>query len=89
MFVGRIAWSGGDGREERSLGAAIAGAFAVLLAVGLGAEGVVYAWAHPAAVFELQLLGYLLSAALMGTGVGVWAVRRLDALRAGDFRDAL
>ena len=89
-FVGGIVvFEEAGHRGRRALvGATLAG-LTTLFVTGLGGEGVVYALEAPEAVFEVQLLGYLLSAALMGTGVGYWAVRNLDSLRAGGLSDAL
>lgn len=89
-FVGGIVvFEEAGHRGRRALvGATLAGA-ATLFVTGLGGEGVVYALDTPEAVFEIQLLGYLLSAALMGTGVGDWALRNLDSLREGELSDAL
>ncbi|QKY18938.1 hypothetical protein B4589_000585 [Halolamina sp. CBA1230] len=89
VFVGGVVGFEPRYRGTRSLSSATVVAVAALLVTGLGSEGLVYAWDHPADVFEIQLLGYLLSAALMGTGVGYWSVRNLDVLRAGGLRDAL
>lgn len=89
-FVGGIVvFEEAGHRGRRALvGATLAGA-ATLFVTGLGGEGVVYVLDTPEAVFEIQLLGYLLSAALMATGVGDWALRNLDSLREGELSDAL
>ncbi|MBP1987073.1 hypothetical protein [Halolamina salifodinae] len=64
-------------------------AAATLFVAGFGGEGVVYALSNPAAVFEVQLLGYLVSAALLGTGVGYWTWRNWELLRVAGIADAL
>lgn len=89
VFVGAVVVFEGSSGGWRALGAAAAAAVATLFVVGFGGEGVVYALAEPGDVFDLQLLGYLLSAALMGTGVGYWAWRNLGSLRTGGLGDAL
>ena len=90
VFVGGVvSFEESHHAGRRALVAASLAGLATLLVTGLGGEGVVYALATPEAVFEVQLLGYLLSASLMGTGVGYWAVRNLDSLRDGGLGDAL
>lgn len=89
VFVGAVVGFDARYRGKRSLGAATTAGLAALFVTGLGSEGVIYALGHPADVFEVQLLGYLLSAVLMGTGVGYWSVRNLAALRRGGLGDAL
>lgn len=76
-------------RGRRSLVGSALAAAATLFVAGLGGEGVVYALSNPGVVFELQLLGYLVSAALMGTGVGYWAWRNWEMLRVAGIGDAL
>lgn len=43
--------------------------------IGLGTEGVVYGLTHPDAVVASHLSVYLLSAAMIASGVGYWSVR--------------
>jgi hypothetical protein len=43
--------------------------------IGLGTEGVVYGATHPDAVVASHLSVYLLSAAMIASGVGYWTVR--------------
>lgn len=43
--------------------------------VFFGIEGVLYAIANPAAVFDSRLVIYFLSAALVATGFGYWGLR--------------
>lgn len=89
FVAGIVAFEEAGHRGRRALlGATLAGS-ATLFVTGFGGEGLVYALERPAAVFEVQLLGYLLSASLMGTGVGYWALRNLDSLREGGLSDAL
>lgn len=84
VFIGAVVVFEESRGGVRTLVAAVAAAVATLFVVGFGGEGVVYALAEPGEVFDLQLLGYLLSAALMGTGVGLWAWRNWASLRVGD-----
>lgn len=76
-------------RGQRSLAGAVGAAAATLFVAGCGGEGVLYAMANPGDVMEVQLLGYLLSAALMGTGVGYWAWRNWGSLRSARLGDTL
>jgi uncharacterized membrane protein len=48
---------------------------AVFVLVALAGEGVSYAAANPAEVFDPTLILYLLAAGLIGTGLGYWGVR--------------
>lgn len=90
VFVGAVVvFEASSGGRRALVAAAAAAAVATLFVVGFGGEGVVYALAEPGDVFDLQLLSYLLSAALMGTGVGYWAWRNLGSLPAGGLGDAL
>jgi hypothetical protein len=41
----------------------------------LGVEGVLYAWTHPGRVVASHLFVYLLSAAIIASGLGYWGVR--------------
>ena len=72
-----------ESRHEgrRALVAAAVAAFATLLVVGLGSEGTLYALENPDVVVRSQLFAYLLSAALMGTGIGYWGWRNWESLR--------
>lgn len=54
--------------------AVTAGAIGFLLIV-LAGEGIVYAIYSPEDVFNLRLLLYFLSAAVIATGLGYWALR--------------
>ncbi|MFW5948964.1 MAG: hypothetical protein ACOCSD_05145 [Halolamina sp.] len=64
-------------------------AAATLFVGGLGVEGVRFAREHPSLVFEPTLVGYALSAALIGTGVANWVWRNWDPLRVGADGDGL
>jgi hypothetical protein len=61
--------------RRRTLVAPALTAAATLFVVGFGGEGVVYALADPEAAIRSQLFIYLLSAALIATGVGYWGWR--------------
>ncbi|MFC7176451.1 hypothetical protein [Halosegnis marinus] len=54
--------------------AAVAGVAGFVL-LGLGTEGVIHALAAPESVVATHLFVYLLSAAMVSTGLGYWAVR--------------
>ena len=47
----------------------------VLVLVSLGVEGLLYAVRNPAAVFVSQTILYFFAAALIGSGIGYWALR--------------
>lgn len=47
----------------------------VFVLVSLGVEGFLYAVRNPAAVFVSQTILYFFAAALIGSGVGYWALR--------------
>ncbi|EMA49020.1 MULTISPECIES: hypothetical protein [Halococcus] len=47
----------------------------VFVLVSLGVEGLLYAVRNPAAVFVSQTILYFFAAALIGSGVGYWALR--------------
>ena len=66
--------------------ACVAGA--TLFLVGFGGEGVVHAAADPAAVLGTRLFAYLLSAGLIGAGVGYWGWRNWATLRPARLADA-
>lgn len=90
VFVASILlFEGTRHRGKRALGAAALLALATLFVGGLGGEGVVYAAANPGVVLEVQLLGYLVSAAMLGTGLGYWLWRHWEALRVAGVGDAL
>lgn len=76
LFVGAILLletAGYDGRTV--LTAAVTAATLGFVLVGLGAEGVIFAWHNPEAIIASQLLVYFLAAAVIATGVGYWALR--------------
>jgi len=47
----------------------------VFVLVSLGVEGLLYAVRNPAAVFVSQTILYFFAAALIGSGIGYWALR--------------
>lgn len=47
----------------------------VFVLVSLGVEGLLYTVRNPAAVFVSQTILYFFAAALIGSGVGYWALR--------------
>lgn len=49
--------------------------------VMLGAEGVVYALTSPGSVVASHLFAYLLSAAIIASGLGYWGVRHWQGVR--------
>jgi hypothetical protein len=63
---------GADGRTV--IFAAGGTAVLSLLLSTFAGEGVVYALAHPNAVFGSQLVAYFLAAGLAGTGLSFWAI---------------
>lgn len=72
-FVGAVfAFSGDDAGARTVLFGAVGVAIASFAVVALGGEGVVWAIREPSAVFGSQLIVYLVSAALIGTGLTVW-----------------
>ena len=76
-----------DGR--RALVAATLVAAATLFVVGFGGEGVVYALEDPEEVIRSQLFGYVVSAALIGTGIGYWGWRNWERLRPAGIGNSL
>lgn len=60
--------------------AAGAGVVTFLLTT-LGAEGVVYALSYPEAVVASHLFVYLLSAAIIASGLGYWGMRNWNEVR--------
>lgn len=80
-----------ESRHEgrRALVAAVVAAVATLFVVGLGGEGVVYALENPESAIRSQLFTYLLSAALIGTGVGYWSWRNWESLRPAGIGNSL
>lgn len=76
VFVGAILLleaTGSDGRTV--LTAAITAAVLSFVFVGLGVEGLRYAWDNPEEVIASQLLVYFLAAAVIATGIGYWGLR--------------
>lgn len=70
----------GHWRDGRNLlGIAVGVAVAAFVVLGLGAEGLVYAARNPAVAFSAQRFLYLLSAALVTTGLGYWTANHADA----------
>lgn len=70
----------------RTIPAAAAMAGASLMILGLSIEGLVYAITNPGQIVASRTLLYLLSAGMIGTGVGYWAFRNWHALRRGTRR---
>lgn len=60
--------------REALVSAAVIGAVGFVM-IGLGTEGVVYGINHPDAVVASHLSVYLLSAAMIASGIGYWTVR--------------
>lgn len=65
--------AGYDGRTV--LSASVTAAVLGFVFVGLGIEGLIFAWEHPDEIITSQLLVYFLSAAVIATGIGYWALR--------------
>ncbi|MFB6117432.1 hypothetical protein [Halosegnis sp.] len=61
--------------------AGVVGAVGFVL-LGLGTEGVIYAVTNPDAVVASHLFVYLLSAAIIASGLGYWAVQNRGLVRA-------
>jgi hypothetical protein len=59
--------------------AAVTGVVGFVL-IGFGTEGIVYALTRPDAVVASHLFVYLLSAALIASGLGYWSVRNWSDL---------
>lgn len=55
--------------------AAVTSAVLGLVLVIFGGEGIVYAATAPAEVFDTRLILYFVSAAVIATGLGYWALR--------------
>lgn len=62
-----------DGRTVLTASVTAAALGGVL--VGLGVEGLIYAWSNPDEVVASQVLVYFLAAAVIATGVGYWGLR--------------
>ena len=75
-FVGNIVLLEDQGASGTSIitTAAIV-ACLVFVVVSLGVEGLLYTARNPAAVFVSQTILYFFAAALIGSGVGYWALR--------------
>ena len=72
--------------HSRTHGATVLARAATVAAVGfvtvsLGSEGVVYAARHPETVVASHLFVYLLSAAVIASGLGYWAARNRRDVR--------
>jgi hypothetical protein len=81
-FVGALFALEGDSRDGSVvLGRAAIAALATFVLAVLGAEGVVYALAEPDAVVASHLFVYLLSAAIIASGLGYWAVQHWQDVR--------
>lgn len=72
-----------EGRRDGTtvLTAAALIAVAAFALVSLGGEGVLFAVDEPGEALGSQLLFYLLAAALVGTGLGYWAVQHWQEVR--------
>ena len=90
VFVAAVVLFEESRHEGRGvLVAAALTAAATLFVVGFGGEGVVYALANPEAAIRSQLFTYLLSAALIGTGVGYWGWRNWAWFRSAGIGNSL
>jgi hypothetical protein len=69
-------------RGPRVLGRAVTAALVTFVVVSLGSEGIIYAVTGPEAVVASHLFVYLLSAAIIASGLGYWVVRHWQDLRA-------
>lgn len=67
-----------DGR--RLLGISVGVAVVAFVLVGLGVEGLLYAARNPTVAFSTQRFLYLLSAALVATGLGFWTTNHAREL---------
>jgi hypothetical protein len=73
-----------DGRHRNGiavLGRAVAAALATFVLVTLGAEGAMFALTRPGSVVASHLFVYLLSAAIIASGLGYWGVRNWHDVR--------
>lgn len=80
-----------ESRHEgrRALVAATLVAAVTLFVVGFGGEGVVYVLTAPEEAIRSQLFGYVVSAALIGTGIGYWAWRNWERIRPAGLGNSL
>jgi len=82
VFLGTLLALDHTHRHGRTvLGQAVGIAIASFVAISLGVEGVVYALTHPEAVVASHLFVYLLSAAIIASGLGYWVVENRRDLR--------
>lgn len=87
VFGGSVSFVGAllvadDPEDGAVVLARAAGAAIVTFALAvLSAEGVVYALTEPGAVVASHLFVYLLSAAVIASGLGYWGVRHWDGVR--------
>lgn len=78
-FAGALMVMEDRARDGRTLlGVAIAVAAGAFVLLGLGGEGLLYAARNPDVAFATQRFLYLLSAALVTTGLGYWATNHAD-----------
>ncbi len=76
VFVGIILVMEAANSEGRLvIRAAVTSALLGFLLIILAGEGIIYAITHPDEVFNSRLLLYFLSAAVIATGLGYWALR--------------
>lgn len=68
-------------RGPAVLGRAVAAGLGTFAVASLGSEGVLYAVTNPEAVVTTHLFVYLLSAAIIASGLGYWALRHREDLR--------
>lgn len=69
-----VADGGGTGGVTALVRAAVAGVGGFVL-LALGVEGIIHAVMNPGAVVASHLFVYLLSAAIIASGLGYWSVR--------------
>ncbi|MFW6449000.1 MAG: hypothetical protein ACOC0X_05610 [Halobacteriota archaeon] len=76
VFVAVILELEGVGHDGRTvLSAAVTAGVVGVVLIGLGLEGLRFAWSNPEALIASQLLVYFLAAAAIATGLGYWVLR--------------
>ncbi|MFP4590961.1 MAG: hypothetical protein ACLFMX_07745 [Halobacteriales archaeon] len=76
VFVATILQLEGAGYDGRTvLTAAVTAAVLGFVFIGLGLEGLLFAWSNPDDIIGSQLVVYFIAAAAIATGIGYWVLR--------------